>query len=85
MRICIQMKLMILKIYYCELRSIISNFLTSSPFFFFLRSTQGGEITIYGLTETAKQVSSVGLHVDKNKHGYRLKRTQGRQDQTQHE
>ena len=34
-------------------------------FFFFLRSTQGGENTIYGQTETAYQVSSVGLHVEK--------------------
>ena len=52
---------------------------------FFLRSTQGGEITIYGLTETAMQVSSVGLHVEKNRHDYRLKHLQGRQDQKQHE
>ena len=44
-----------------------------SGYFFFLRSTQGGEITVYGLTETAWQVSSVGLHVEKHRHDYRLK------------
>ena len=53
--------------------------------FFFLRSTQGGEITVFGLTETAWQVSSVGLHVDKHRHAYRLKHPQGRQDKKQHE
>ena len=48
---------------------------------FFLRSIQEGEITVYGLTETAWQVSSVGLHVEKHRHDYRLKHPQGRQDQ----
>ena len=52
-------------------------------FFFFLRSTQGGGNTVYGLTEM--QDSSVGLHVEKNRHDYRLKHPQGRQDQKQHE
>ena len=50
-----------------------------------MRSTQGGEITDYGLTETAWQVSSVELHVEKHRHDYRLKHPQGRQDQKQHE
>ena len=50
-----------------------------------MRSTQGGEITVYGLTETAWQVSSVGLHVEKPRHDYRLKHPQGRQDKKQHE
>ena len=54
-------------------------------FFFFLRSTQGGEITVYGMTETAWQVSSIGLHVVKHRHDYRLKHPQGRQNQKQHE
>ena len=38
-----------------------------SDFFFllFLRSTEGGEITVYGLTDIARQVSIVGLHVKK--------------------
>ena len=51
----------------------------------FLRSTQGGGITVYVLTETAWQVSSAGLHVEKHRHDYRLKHPQGRQDQKQHE
>ena len=38
---------------------------------FFLRSTQGGEITVYGMTETAWQVSSVGLQVEKHRAGMR--------------
>ena len=42
-------------------------------YYFFLRSTQGGEITVYRLTETAWQVSSVGLYVEKHRHDYRLK------------
>ena len=44
-------------------------------------STQGGEITVYGLTETAWQISSVGLHVEKHRHDYRLKHPLGKQDQ----
>ena len=56
-----------------------------SIMFFFLRSTQGGEIEVYGLTETAWQVSSVGLYVEKRRHDYRLKHPLGRQDQKQHE
>ena len=35
--------------------------------FIFFRFTQGGEIIVYGLTETAWQVSSVGLHVEKQR------------------
>ena len=35
-------------------------------------STQGGEIAVYGQIETAWQVSSVGLHVEKHRHDYRL-------------
>ena len=31
----------------------------------FFRSTQGGEITVCGLIETAYQASSVGFHVKK--------------------
>ena len=50
----------------------------------FFRSTQGGEITVYGLTESERQVSSVGLYVEKHRHDYRLKHPQGRQDQKQH-
>ena len=38
----------------------------------FFSLAQGGEITVYGLTETAWQVSSVGLHVQKYGHDYRL-------------
>ena len=52
---------------------------------YFLSSTQGGEITVYGLTETAWQVSSVGHHIEKHRHDYRLKHRQRRQDQKQHE
>ena len=54
---------------------------TMSAHIFFFRSTQAGEITVYGLTEPAWQVSSVGLHVEKQRHDYRLKHPQGRQDQ----
>ena len=38
----------------------------------FFSLAQGGEITVYGLTETAWQVSSVGLHVEKYRHDYQL-------------
>ena len=51
----------------------------------FLKSTQGGEITVKGLTETAWQVSSVRLHVEKRRHDYRIKHPQGIQDLKQHE
>ena len=44
----------------------------------FLRSTQGGEITVYGLTEPAWHV---GLHVEKHRHDYRLKHPQVRKKQ----
>ena len=33
-------------------------------YIYIFRSTEGDEITVYGLTETAWQVSSVGLHVE---------------------
>ena len=54
-------------------------------YYVFLSSTQGTEITVYGLTETAWQVSSVGLHVEKYRHDYQLKHPLGRQDQKEHE
>ena len=54
-------------------------------FFVCFKSTQGGEITVHGLTEIMWQVSSVGLHVEKHRHDYRLKYPLGRQDQKQHE
>ena len=46
----------------------------------FFSSTQGGEITVYWLIETAWQISSVGLHVEKHRHDYGLKHPLGRQD-----
>ena len=53
-----------------------------------MRSTQGGEITVYGLTETAWQVSDISkntdsiskLLIEKHRHDYRLKHPQRRQD-----
>ena len=42
-----------------------------------IRSTQGGGITVYGLPETAGQISSVGLYVGKYRHYYRPKHPQG--------
>ena len=54
-------------------------------YLFFFRSTQEGEIAVYGLTETAWQVSSVRLHVKKHRHDNRLKHLLGSQDQNQHE
>ena len=51
----------------------------------FFSSTQGDEIAVNGLTETAWQVSSDGLHDEKHRLDYRLKHPQRRQDQKQHE
>ena len=47
----------------------------------FFSSIEGGEIAVYGLTETAWHIPSVGLHVEKHRHDYRLKQPLGRQDQ----
>ena len=45
------------------------------------QSTQGGEIAVYELTDTAWQVSSLRLHAVIHRHDYRLKHPLGRQDQ----
>ena len=39
--------------------------------------TRGGEISVYGLPETAWHISSVELHVEKHRHVYRLKHPLG--------
>ena len=40
-----------------------------------LSSTQVGEITVYGVTETSWHISRLGLYVEKHKHNYRPRET----------